>query len=156
MTRKRKLKLIEDMDFDIQKYSLNRYELDDGTILRVMHIPVKIFKSDKFDQRGTPIYIIQSQIIVSAIVPQELKGRPDPPLTQNEFNELDLEPIDFRILNEPWNEYNLADGTVVRLRVIINQISKSERKNQFGEPIYFVSDTRSIDTRVPKYLRRKK
>ena len=36
--------------------------------------------------------------------------------------------IDFVIANEPWNEYQLEDGTVIKFRVILKRIKK-ERKS---------------------------
>ncbi|MCH8907638.1 MAG: hypothetical protein IH840_11155, partial [Candidatus Heimdallarchaeota archaeon] len=91
--------------------------------------------------------------IVSAFVVNESRGKPNPPTP---ISDIDLEPIDFISIREQWNVYKLADGTNLRVRAIATQITVSETRNQFGEPIYVINNSLSLDYRPPKHLRKKR
>ena len=149
---KREIKIEEDVDFQVQKFNFNRYELEDGSKLRIAAVPVKIFRTEKVDQRGVPIYHVMSTNIVSAVVPSELRG---PPGEIVKIDPKDTVDVDFRVIEEPRNSYMLADSTIIRMKTTVNQILKSEHRNQFGEPSYFISSTNSISA-VPTRRNRRK
>ncbi len=48
-------------------------------------------------------------------------------------------PIDVLSENEHWNEYELADGAIIRVKCVVTRISKTEQVNPAnGEPLYIV------------------
>ncbi|MHA1401856.1 MAG: hypothetical protein ACTSQE_16015 [Candidatus Heimdallarchaeaceae archaeon] len=140
------------MDFTIQSLSFCRYEVEDGTILRILNVPIKIFRLAEYDQQGFPEYIIQNQNIVSALVPQELRGEPSKePFNPNKER---MNLVDFVMLKEPINTFELADGTKLRTRLIVNHVYKADKRNGLGEPIYVIKSNVSITKKVPEHLRR--
>lgn len=144
----------EDVDFELGVIKFNKYELDDGSLIRFLAVPSKFIRTNKFNNIGLPIYFVFTQNVISAVVLPEERGPP----RQNPSpspEEMDFEPINFLPKIEPWNEYSLVDGTTIRLKITANQISKSPLKNQYGEPIYNVNHALSIDTRAPKHLRKR-
>ena len=73
-------KEIEDVDFNVIKEDWNEYSLKDGTKLKIKLVLVKVKRSNKYDQFGEPLYMVQSQNIVKvAEVPDELKRNPNLP-----------------------------------------------------------------------------
>ncbi len=152
---KKQVNFQEDVDFNYGEVYQNKYKLNDRTILRFFAAPAKFMRSDQFDKRGMPQYFVATSNIVSATVPNEERGQPsnNPPLPADQ---MDYDPIDFEPIDEPWNRYELVDGTIIRLRVTASQILKStKRRNAFGEYIYTVDHNLSIDVRAPKHMRRR-
>ena len=47
--------------------------------------------------------------------------------------------MDFKTLREEWNEYEISDGSTVRLKVIVTNIVRLKDKfDPVGNPIYLV------------------
>jgi len=65
----------EDLEFRVIKENWNEYKLKDGTKLNIKLVITTIARTDLYDQRGEPIYSIQSQILVKAVVPRELRKK---------------------------------------------------------------------------------
>ncbi|MGB9371467.1 MAG: hypothetical protein WCB79_06040 [Halobacteriota archaeon] len=53
-----------------------------------------------------------------------------------ELEEIDM---DFKALDEPWNEYGLDNGITVFVRTVATSISSSKLRDLAGEPLYLVS-----------------
>jgi hypothetical protein len=65
--------------------------------------------------------------------------------------------IPIKASNETWSEYELEDGTVVRVRPIVLRVSRDETQlNADGEPLYNVKAQILVDAIVPDGLKRKK
>lgn len=66
--------------------------------------------------------------------------------------EIKSRELDILTTKEVWNEYQLEDGSVLRLKVILNRVDKADtEKNPNGTPIYgwnfqVVSDLRQSKT----------
>jgi hypothetical protein len=57
------------------------------------------------------------------------EGRPEPAVE-----------VDFQTLVEPWAEYRLGDGAVLRLKTVLGAVVKlTERTKENGEPIYIIN-----------------
>lgn len=65
-------------------------------------------------------------------------------------------PVDVEEANERWNEYKLADGTVLRLKLVLSEarIMPGEFAED-GEPIYIVQSQNVLTVRAPDSLKRK-
>ncbi len=146
----------EDLDFEVKKFEFNRYKLKDGTVLRLVCVPVKIMKTEKYDNRGIPQYVVQSQSILSAVVDDALRGPSEIFNPLEQISPEDLEPIDFDPIIEPWNEYELSDGVILKFRTSVTQVDRYKGRNQFGEPVYFVKENKSLNTRASKHLRKRR
>ena len=55
--------------------------------------------------------------------------------------QLEGERVDFKPLDEPWAKYQLPDGTIVRLKIVVSDIIRSSQKNKAGEPIFAVKSS---------------
>lgn len=127
------------MHFDVLREPWNEYELPDGSILRVKHVLRRIFKVQNPD--GSFSWETDIQAITALThVPEESKGPPsDTTYSPEELRSQVIDPdVRYRTLPEEWNEYILEDGTRVRLKFTVARISKTDKYDRRGEPIYLV------------------
>ena len=62
----------EQLDFDPRRESWQEYGLEDGTRLRVRCIVRRVVRLPEYNERGEPIYLVESANVVDADVPPEL------------------------------------------------------------------------------------
>ena len=64
----------------------------------------------------------------------------------------------FECENEPWVEYNLADGNTLLIKHIILKIIRAEQKNPDGSPVYAVQGHVIVNAYTPEmgYVKTKK
>lgn len=63
-------KKYEVVKFTPIKEDWNRYKLEDGNIIEIKLIALRVIKySDEIDEFGTPHYVVRSHNVVNAIVP---------------------------------------------------------------------------------------
>lgn len=63
--------------------------------------------------------------------------------------------MDFEDLGEKWNEYQIKDGTKIKIKLVATRIVKTEEYNQEGDPIYFVNSQNILVANVPDNLKRR-
>jgi hypothetical protein len=61
------------VDFETMREEYNSYKLSDGSTVRMKTVVTNIIRTDEFAPTGEPIYIVNSQNVVVADVPDELK-----------------------------------------------------------------------------------
>lgn len=67
----------------------------------------------------------------------------------------DVEAVEPVQRTEPWYEYRLADGTEIRLRVVVTAIFRVPGQyDQEGNPLYAVESTNVLQVTAPDELRR--
>lgn len=70
--------------------------------------------------------------------------------------EVEATPVDFRIAKEDWNEYELHDGAVLRLRVVLSDVMRVNGEyDHEGNPVYVTKSGNVLAVRVPDSLKRK-
>jgi hypothetical protein len=53
--------------------------------------------------------------------------------------EVEGKPVDFLIRKEDFNEYQLTDGKILRIKMVVTRIIRLEgEKGQDGNPIYYI------------------
>lgn len=139
------LNIEDDVEFEFFKFQWNRYELDDGTVLKICNIPVKILRLKERDPQGQPKYmVVSANKILTAHVKLANRGPP----SMEKFNPKTdiMNDIEFQHEREPWNEFQLSDGYKLRTKLIITKVKVSEKRNQFGEFIYYVNSSLNVTT----------
>ena len=56
------------LNFNYGEVYQNKYEFNDGTIIRFFAAPAKFMRTDQFDNRGIPQYFVGTNNVVSATV----------------------------------------------------------------------------------------
>jgi hypothetical protein len=74
-------------------------------------------------------------------------------LTTPDGLEHNITEVDFKAPEEPWIEYKISDGTLIKFRSIIASIGKSDKFDEHGQPIYFINSQNQMRSYSPKELR---
>jgi hypothetical protein len=63
--------------------------------------------------------------------------------------------VDVLQAKEVWSEYQLADGTVLRIKPVMITISRMEGEHTIeGDPVYNMKSTLVTDVRAPQELKK--
>lgn len=64
--------------------------------------------------------------------------------------------VDFKVVEEHWNEYELEDGTKLKVKIILVDVLRMPIYNPLGEPIYQIMSQNIVKTSyVPDELKKK-
>jgi hypothetical protein len=61
------------VDFETVREEYNTYKLSDGSTIRMKTVVTNIIRTEEFTPTGEPVYIVNSQNVLVADVPEELK-----------------------------------------------------------------------------------
>ncbi len=137
------------IDFEVIKERWGKYNLDDGSILKIKFILTNI---KTFDQNGKKQYSANIQNIQTVYCSEHLIGEPSKATYSNELLQKNVEKDDVSVdpLEIPANEYILDDGTKLKVFPQVIKVSRSSLKNNLGEPIYMVTTNVTINYNAPK------
>lgn len=124
-----------EVDFRVVHEDYCRYQLEDGALRRVKMCMLKIVETENRGLGGYPEFAFQVRNILTALVPDRLKSTPSP---QDIVDKRDAEEMGFTVREDAWQEYELVDGFLVRVKPIVIKIFKYKGHNAFGEPVYSV------------------
>jgi hypothetical protein len=63
--------------------------------------------------------------------------------------------IEFEIEKEAWNIYKLADGTSLKVKIVVATIVRLKDYNPQGDPFYLLNATNAVIADVPADLKKK-
>ena len=70
--------------------------------------------------------------------------------------EVDATEVDFQTRKEDWNEYQLMDGSFIRMKLVVGDIFKvAGEYDDEGNPIYIVRSKNVLMVKSPDTLKRK-
>lgn len=141
-----------ELDFEVIKEPWNKYNLIDGSNLKTKTVLIKVSRT--MPEQGKPNYGIKSQNLVTAYnVPDNLRGPPAKgPVSPEELKSMKKQEVGFSTLYEEWAEYLVEDGTRIRIKSSLVEVSRSERTNAEGEPIYLIGNSLNVVIKPPKSL----
>jgi len=61
--------------------------------------------------------------------------------------------VDYKSPEEPWLEYHLSDGTMLKFRSTIMCVERSDKCDENGNPFYFVHSQQQWRTYPPESLK---
>ena len=127
----------------------NFYRLSDGSILKIC----SILNGIEIDQAKLEGMSINAQSIVTAFIPKKLRKQPSNILyTQNDYvKNIDMEDMEFEIIFEDFNQYDLDEKFILSLKTTLSQVSRTKLYNIRGEPIYLTNTAP-----IPKITNKKK
>lgn len=115
------------------------YKLPDNTIVKIRYIVVKA-RRGPIDDFGQPSYGLNMKSVIGILPPKHLLDKPSPPYDKKTLVEsIEAEDIEFEKIKEPWNEYKLEDGTVMKIKAVLTIISKTTKYDENGEPVYLMN-----------------
>lgn len=117
-----------------------KYKLEDQTKLFAKLVLVKVVRG--FNEQGQPAYSVSTQNVISTHAADALKGQP----STSPVNFADpstfkvVASVDFdRVGPEAWNEYRLEDGTVLKARLEIATVMRTDKYLADGDPVYMTN-----------------
>jgi hypothetical protein len=141
-----------ELDFEVIKEPWNKYNLIDGSNLKIRFILLKVKRS--IPPQGKPSYNLKSRNdVVAYNVPENLRGPPaKAPVSPEELKNVKKQEVGFSTIFEEWAEYLVEDATRIRAKVSLVEVFRAERTNDEGEPIYMLNQGVSLTIKPPKSL----
>lgn len=68
---------------------------------------------------------------------------------------IDGEEVAFREVEERWNEYDLSDGTRIRIKLVLTKVIRLDEYNPDNDPVYVIGSQNVLITDVPDHLKKK-
>jgi hypothetical protein len=68
---------------------------------------------------------------------------------------IDGEEVPFTEVEERWNEYDLGDGTRIRIKLVLTKVIRLDEFNPDNEPVYVIASQNVLITDVPEPLKRR-
>ncbi len=62
--------------------------------------------------------------------------------------------VGYKAIKEDWQEYKLEDGTILRTKLVLSRVVRTEKYNPGGEPIYFFNTATVGSAVVPNKLKK--
>ncbi|MBI4013493.1 MAG: hypothetical protein HY359_14335 [Candidatus Rokubacteria bacterium] len=59
------------------------------------------------------------------------------------------EELAFEPLKESWNEYRCEDGSYVKIKLVVAKVTRLDKQNAAGEPIYVVNSSSVVAATPP-------
>ena len=145
------------VEFTTRDEPWTKYKLEDGTLLFGRLVITKIFRGEEYDPTGQPVYAWTSQNLFTTIAPKSLKSTPTvPPPTSLDPATTDTTHVDFeRPGPERWSVYELSDGSVLRSKLEITGILRTDKYGPDGDPLYIVNNQPIHRMKVAESLIRK-
>lgn len=131
-----------EVDFEVIREPWNKYELADGSYIKARFLLIKIKK------RGNAYGLEGENKAVAYHVPEGLKGTPSaenyPPEVLK--SSIEIDELSYKTISEEWNEYFLEDGTKIRVKSTISKVSRTNKRDKYGDPIYYVEHSQLFKT----------
>ena len=68
---------------------------------------------------------------------------------------VDAEELDFQTMKEEWNEYQISDGSTIRIKLVMTNIVRLlDKRDQEGNPIYVAKTSNVMAVSVPGKLKK--
>ncbi|MFH1596100.1 MAG: hypothetical protein ABIG94_07000 [Pseudomonadota bacterium] len=68
--------------------------------------------------------------------------------------EVEATEVDFKPIKEDWNEYQVSDGTTIRIKVVVTNVFRLDEFDQDLNPIYVTKSANVLSSSVPEHLKR--
>lgn len=68
--------------------------------------------------------------------------------------EVEGSEVTFRSSSENWNEYLLDDGTVLKVKLVLTDVTRLDQWDTEGNPVYVLRSTNVVSTSPPERLKK--
>lgn len=132
------------IDFDVLKEPWIKFEISDGSILKVRTILKKVERVTKEGKLG---FNIDAQTITIIHAEPSLKGPPSKKSYSKEEIQKAINKDDMRYntLVQEFNEYVLDDGSKIKIITNVMKISRTKLYDKTGDPVYFINNSITMD-----------
>jgi len=137
------------IDFKVKNEDWNIFQLADDTTLKVKFVLINVL--EKRSGKGFE-GALQSQIVLGVFAPEDLRGTPSEPYTKEELaKSIAKDDVDVkRVIQQPWNEYELGNGTLIKVKVIPVHVARTTKHDSEGMPVYLLDATAIVKGKTLK------
>lgn len=148
---------VTEIPFETPAEHWNEYLVDDGSVIKLKTITGEILRIDgEYDTEGNPLYLVKSTNVVTVSAPEkprEVRGRRLRTRYENQL--VDAIEIPFQTGAEFWSEYQLKDGSAIKLKTVTTEILRIEgQRDAEGNFIYIVKSRNIVTISASESLRR--
>lgn len=130
-----------EIDFEILREPWQKYSVEDGSYVKSRFVITKFKKREPTTAEERLAYGFEGQnIVVAYNVPPERKGTPSTETYSPEQLADGAQEMRYTIVSEEWNEYVLEDGATVRIKNNVTSITRTNKFDRNGDPIYVVNN----------------
>jgi hypothetical protein len=130
-------------EFELVSEGWSIYRIKDKipVLLKARLILTKVIKSEMLDSLGQPVYATgASPPIFVTFAPPEARGTATiPPPTPEQLNQSVVANLEVETVEEPWNEYKLKDGTIIRQKIVVTGVMRTSLFAMDGDPLYIIN-----------------
>ena len=129
----------EDVPFNVVKENWFTWDLGNDCILKIKLVLGKILKPPSVPLEKVENFNLQHQAFTIVTAPLHVKGSPETrELTKELLDESIIEDIDPKPLAQDGNEYTLENGTIIRLKLMLLRVARTDIFSADGTPVYVV------------------
>lgn len=143
----------EEVDFVVENEPWNVYALEDGAILRMKTVLIKVVRLLRADDLRKP-FGAETQNIAVVKAPQGyeyLGTQSNRVYSQQELNDAPFVDVNYKILNEDWNSYRLEDDSQLKVKTVVAKIRRlTNLFDRHGIPMYLVDSSSVVNFSAPK------
>jgi len=144
------LKNYEYLEFETVREDWNEYKIEDGTLLRIKFVMIKILRREI---PGGYDFRFNSNTIIGIHSP-EIGEPTNERYTLEELSKSIVKTdMEFKPLNkeEIWNKYVIKkDGSEIMVKIEITNIIKTNKYDEYGDPIYQIQTQPIFKMNPPK------
>ena len=128
-------------EFNILKEDWNTYRLEDGAVLKVRQILVKIAKQPMIDPAEPSMSIEMSNLLTAIFPPANLRGVPSSQQygPQELSQSVVLPNMKCVPTNEVTNEYMTKSGVKMLFQIAALNVARTNKFGPSGDPVYVVN-----------------
>ena len=136
------------IEFEILKEPWNKYQLRDNSVLKTRTILKSV---RRITQKNETQYQVDAHSLTVVHADPALRGSPNPNQISNDeiLKNIEMEDMHYDSLAQESNEYQLDDGTKIKIHNNVTSISRSSLKDQHGDPIYSVLSSNQMWIKSP-------
>lgn len=135
---------IRSLGFEIIKEPWNKYQISDNSVLRTRTILKKVERKIEGEKIS---FSMDAQTLTVVDADDTLKGPPSKKINTKEelMKSIEKEDMRYDTLSQEFNEYQLDDGTKIKIFTHVSKISRTNLKDAKGDPIYSVASSSTIE-----------
>lgn len=141
------------IEFEIIKEPWNKYQLSDNSIIKTRTILKKVERVTKGEKIT---FNIDAQTLTVVYADSSLKGEPNRnPISMEQIkNSIEKPDMRYNTLAQEFNEYELDDGTKIKIYTNVTQVSRTSLKDVKGDPVYNVISNNAVEIKASQQYKK--
>lgn len=137
---------IRTINFEIIKEPWNKYQISDNSVLRTRTILKKV---ERITDGEKISFTMDAQTLTVVDADETLRGTPSRKVITKEelMKSIEKEDMRYDTLSQEFNEYQLDDGTKIKIFTHVSKIARTSLKDVKGDPIYSVASSSNIEVK---------